>query len=345
MLCMEIQQVAARTGQFRGTWITSEDYNFGDVVIDGVNGSNTGNYYMCAIANTSSVWTTDLANGDWILAIQAAIAPATLPLSIANGGTGSATATGARTNLGLGAAAVEGLGGNVVNRAGNLSVDVTANSLFGNNTGSDGAGIPLAVSQVLSFLGITGSLLNVQLFSSSGTYTPTSGTTKAFVRGKAGGGSGSAGSGPLNVGGGGGGGFYLLANNPTAQTITIGAGGASVSGADVAGNAGGTTSFGSIASATGGIGGGISSNATTLGGTGSGGTENFTGGSGWALVATITSISVGGAPPFDGVSAINVGISTGTNANSYGGGGTGSASSNASGTGRAGFMEIWEFGL
>ncbi len=66
-LCMEIQQVAARTGQFRGTWATGVMYNFGDVVQDGANGANTLNYYMAAVANTSSVWATELAAGDWSL--------------------------------------------------------------------------------------------------------------------------------------------------------------------------------------------------------------------------------------------------------------------------------------
>lgn len=69
-LCLEIQQVSARTGQMRGIWQTGIDYNFGDVVQDGVNGADTLNYYMCAIANTSGVWATDLAAGDWSLAIN-----------------------------------------------------------------------------------------------------------------------------------------------------------------------------------------------------------------------------------------------------------------------------------
>lgn len=68
--CMQIQQVAGRTGQIRGTWATAIDYNFGDIVQDGANGTNTQNYYTCAIANTSGTWATDLAAGDWSLAIS-----------------------------------------------------------------------------------------------------------------------------------------------------------------------------------------------------------------------------------------------------------------------------------
>ncbi len=68
--CLETQQVSARTGQIRGIWQTGIAYNFGDVVQDGVNGTDTLNYYMCAIANTSGTWSTDLAAGDWSLAID-----------------------------------------------------------------------------------------------------------------------------------------------------------------------------------------------------------------------------------------------------------------------------------
>lgn len=67
---MQIQQVSSRTGQLRGTWISGYDYNYGDVVQDGANGLNTQNYYMCAVANTSTTWSTDLAAGDWSLAIN-----------------------------------------------------------------------------------------------------------------------------------------------------------------------------------------------------------------------------------------------------------------------------------
>ncbi len=85
---MQIQQVAGRTGQFRGTWITNTSYNFGDIVQDGANGSGSGNFYLCVISNISTVWATDVAAGDWTLAIQATFPTTTLPLSVTNGGTG-----------------------------------------------------------------------------------------------------------------------------------------------------------------------------------------------------------------------------------------------------------------
>lgn len=70
LLCLEIQQVSGRTGQIRGTWATGITYNYGDIVQDGTNGLNTLNYYLCAIENTSGTWSTDLAAGDWSLAIN-----------------------------------------------------------------------------------------------------------------------------------------------------------------------------------------------------------------------------------------------------------------------------------
>lgn len=67
---MQIQQVSARNGLFRGIWATDVLYNLNDTVVDGVNGTDTGNYYVCAITNTSGVWATDLAAGDWTLMID-----------------------------------------------------------------------------------------------------------------------------------------------------------------------------------------------------------------------------------------------------------------------------------
>lgn len=99
---MQVQQISARTGQIRGTWISGISYTFGDVVQDGANGFNSGNYYMCAIGNISNTWATDIAAGDWSLVIQSTIPVASLPITIPNGGTGSTTAPTARTALGSG---------------------------------------------------------------------------------------------------------------------------------------------------------------------------------------------------------------------------------------------------
>lgn len=89
---MQIQQIAARTGQNRGTWATTIAYNYGDIVVDGANGASSFNYYMCVIPNTSGTWATDLAAGDWSL-LQASTAGAIVPISV-NGLTLSAQTIG-----------------------------------------------------------------------------------------------------------------------------------------------------------------------------------------------------------------------------------------------------------
>ncbi len=86
---MQLQQVAARTGLFRGIWATGLLYNFGDIVVDGANGTDTGNYYSCAFANVSGTWSTDLSAGDWILAINVQ----SLNVSVATAVAAAATAT------------------------------------------------------------------------------------------------------------------------------------------------------------------------------------------------------------------------------------------------------------
>lgn len=82
-LCFEIQQIATRTGQVRGTWATGNYYSFGDIVTDGANGAGTNNLYVCANSNTSGVWATDLTNSDWVLALNIQAIVNALPI-IAN---------------------------------------------------------------------------------------------------------------------------------------------------------------------------------------------------------------------------------------------------------------------
>ncbi|HDR9227793.1 TPA: hypothetical protein QDB19_004043 [Burkholderia vietnamiensis] len=111
-----------------------------------------------------------------------------------------------------------------------------------------------------SIAAATGRLLNIQVFSSSGTYTPTAGTTHALVRVQApGGGSGGTStttSSTISIGGAGSAGSYAEAwwSSPTSQTVTIGNVGAAGTAA-AAGGTGGTTSVGSIISCPGGVGG------------------------------------------------------------------------------------------
>ena len=147
VLCMEIQQLTTRTTQFRGVWATATSYAYGDIVQDGANGNGTGNYYICQIANTSGVWATDLANGDWAISVIAAVPTGNVTLTGAVTGSsalGSPTATtlaqmAAKTVLGNSSAtsgAAVGLtaGYGIAYGAGTIGVGLTsfASSLLGN---------------------------------------------------------------------------------------------------------------------------------------------------------------------------------------------------------------------
>ncbi len=92
---MQLQQIAGRTGAFRGIWATGILYNFGDYVIDGAIGTNTGNYYMCVITNTSGVWATDLAAGDWTIVIDVATLEALVAAAAASASSAATSETNA----------------------------------------------------------------------------------------------------------------------------------------------------------------------------------------------------------------------------------------------------------
>ena len=104
---------------------------------------------------------------------------------------------------------------------------------------------------------MSGRLINVQTFTSSGTYTPTPGTNSVVVEvqggGGAGGGTDACTSSQLSGSGGGGSGAYAksrLTTGFSGASVTVGAGGTGVSASN--GNAGGASSFGSITAPGGG---------------------------------------------------------------------------------------------
>lgn len=229
------------------------------------------------------------------------------------------------------------------------------------------------IADILTYLGLgdasgyVGRLLNIRVFTSSGTYTPTAGTTRIKVKAVGGGGAGGgavATSTGVSAGGGGGSGAYAegyYTSGFSGLTVTIGAGGASASGA-VGGN-GGTTSFGALISCPGGGGGqiGTASNTTIVyssqgapGGTPTGSGLIVSGkgqpGQNGAAIGT-AGIGIGGIgspSPFGGGGAQAVNADNGVPAASYGSGGGGtcntpSQSAHSGGGGAPGVVIIEEY--
>ena len=216
-----------------------------------------------------------------------------------------------------------------------------------------------------------------QVFTSGGTYTPTSGMNFCIVE-VVGGGGGSGGiqntSGTGNSGswGGGGGGYarkvFASATIGASQVVTIGAGGtAGAAGLNNGGN-GGTSSLGSLITATGGTGSlrgaavatapNVVSNPTIQtsypdGGIGTLGDINIRGHCGWpcyTMVATNNTVGGNGGGSFYCGGGIGAGASPGAGnaGNNYGGGAGGAANDSseaarAGAAGAAGIVIVTEF--
>jgi hypothetical protein len=170
---------------------------------------------------------------------------------------------------------VDGVGGNTATVNGKLPLGTSdlATQLEA-QAGTDNTKVmtPLRAAQAIAALGgIAG--VNTLNFSSSGTYTPTSGYRFALciLIGGGGGGGGSSSTAAGTIGGCGTTVIGVLnLSGLAAQTVTIGAGGAGGGTGLLAGTAGGTTSIGSLITAGGGPGGAFNSGAPN-GSTGTGG--------------------------------------------------------------------------
>lgn len=208
-----------------------------------------------------------------------------------------------------------------------VTVDTTTGQL-GSTLVVPGAGISAVVRQV---------------FTSSGTYTPTAGMVQCEVEvvGGGGGGGGCSNNHPAQAGGGGGAGGYAkkifaAATIGASQTITIGAAGAGAAAGFNPGGPGGQTNFGGalLVYATGGGGGGGSASGGYgtggAGGVGSNGDFNTVGciGTGGSCSDVVSFGGNGGCTYFGGNGqgyAAYVNSIPGGNAFSYGGGGGGGA--------------------
>ena len=214
-----------------------------------------------------------------------------------------------------------------------------------------------------------GRLLGSQIFTTSGTYTPTTGMGFAIieVQGGGGGGAGCTGAAAGNVSLGAPGtsgtyakGLFTATAIGSSQVVTIGSG--SNGGVGIAATTGGTSSVGALIAAPGGVGGGTLTNQVPPTLNGNGGTSSAaTGGNivssvggissvGFCLTASIAYCGNGGASVF-GNGAIGVSINTGgSNASNPGSGGGGTAVNSGGGTatggkGAAGIVIVWEYSV
>lgn len=221
-------------------------------------------------------------------------------------------------------------------------------------------------------MGVVGEI-KTKVFTSSGTYTPTSGMLYADVIAVGGGGGGggcsTTTSTEASAAGGGGGGasvrkIFTAAQIGASQTVTIGSGGTGGVGSGAIGQgngtSGGNTTFGSLLTANGGSygTGGTSSSSSTGspggdGGAGSGGDLNTNGQTGsWGLVAVggggYMAISGAGGNTLYGHGGASTAGYDGDNGKGYGGGGGGAANyasrpARTGGSGASGLVYIVEY--
>lgn len=195
----------------------------------------------------------------------------------------------------------------------------------------------LAFKDSAGAVAVLGAMTDRQIFDASGTWTKPAGATVAFIQAWGAGGSGGRGGSGDGGGGGGGGGYtekwMAVASLSAAVSVTIGAGGASITADDTDGATGGDSTFGAYLSAFGGAG-GNGDNAGDNGGGGGGGVSGAggapsgaAGGLGGALAGNIGGVStaaVNNANPFGGGGGASAGAGGGGGLYGGGGGGMGS---------------------
>jgi hypothetical protein len=250
----------------------------------------------------------------------------------------------ARTSLGLGSlATLSSVSAPTItdNSVGAAELNVSGDGTSGQYLASDGDGTMTWTSLP------SGGFSNIEVFTSSGTWTNPGNVSKVKVTVQ-GGGGGAGGDGPsfgggTGSGGGGGGAAIEVISFPTATNVPVtrGAGGA-INGANSNGSTGGTSSFGAYVSATGGAG-GTRQGAGGLGGSGSGGNLNMVGADGSNGSPQGFEHSRQGGPSFLGGGGRGANNPTSTPAgagNNYGGGGGGYIQNLAGGAGAAGVVIV-----
>jgi hypothetical protein len=199
-----------------------------------------------------------------------------VPVKFTNANTGAAT-----INLNsLGAKSIVKPDGTALSSSGEIAAGMIALLIY------DGTNFQLLNPRLLRINSVV-----VQVFTGSGTYTPTSGmayATFAMVGGGGAGGGAAGGASAAAAGGGGGGaeaayGSFSAATAGAGLSITIGAGG--TSGGAAPGNAGGNTLISGICECAGGSGGGTSTASSSV--SSASGGNGGTGGSGSVFDARI----------------------------------------------------------
>lgn len=231
--------------------------------------------------------------------------------------------TGLNNTL-LGAKTIIHPNGGVLNK-GELAAGMIANFIFDGTFFQLMTGVGGGASSILP---------NIQIFTASSTYTPTTGAQKALVFATGGGGGGGAGTASRNGGGGAGAtAISLVPISFGSVPIIIGAGGIGNLGAG--GNNGGNTSFGSFVVANGGSGGpnGIQGGVGAMTGVGS---LIIPGGDGTSVASSGgDSAGTGGSSFWGGGGSGGVQVNFGNPGRAYGSGG-GASSAGVIGTGGAG---------
>jgi hypothetical protein len=356
--------------------------------------SSGGNTIIAMAANTTAVVTCILNSGtsaaSWFAEYEQS--SLVLPLSLANGGTNAAlTASNGGIFYSTASAGAILAGTSTANQIlmsgasttpawstntypatdakGDIHYASAANIISGLAIGTTGQ-VLTVVSGLPSWAAASSGVASVamQVFSASGTYTPTSGMLYCIIEcvgaGGGGGGAASALSPSSGQGGGGGSGSYsrIVSSAATigaSQTVTIGTGGSAASAGNNAGGNGGDTSVGSICIGKGGTGGGgAAQDASGTGGAGGvagTGTVTIVGNAGMPGASNNVNNAgncalpggLGGASFFGGQGVAIRAQGAGT-AGTTGSGGNGGASYNGGaavggGAGGAGYVIITEY--
>lgn len=308
------------------------------------------------VQDSSLQWLTSVAGTN---TITASITPS--PTAYTAGQTFRFTA--ANANTGATTLNINGLGAKSIFKRGTLAIaagDIAAGGVY--EVVYDGTNFQLANASFPS-----GALINVQVLTASGNYTPTAGTNRIVFEiaggGGAGGGRAATAAGQISMGGGGGAGGRCVSSSNSGfsgSAFTIGAGGVAVSGAaggnggnstflgvTAGGGAGGVTSgpaaapFGNTNTATG----GTASGANILNTPGDPGTIGF----GMSNTNPLAVFSGGGGNSLYGGGGRQLNASSGTaNGTGFGSGGGGIAAAEsfgaaAGGNGAPGVLVIYEY--